>query len=270
MNITRPQGLKYYGGKNGSRKLGQWVASHIPYGNSYVEPFAGMGGVLLQREPSKIEIINDLDSRVSDFWEVVRDRNDELCERLNDTAYDENAYKKIWQTDWAKKDIVWRAWAFTVLVTQTFAGRASSCSFSRAYKYYSKRTSQYSEYAISRVESLKDRLKGVQIYNLDAKHLLSKMSEDVDAVIYCDPPYYSGIDDYKERGYDVDELSDVLLSQKGKVAISGYRGEWDHLNWESREFEKNLKCLNVANEKPQVEILYANYELACPKSEINT
>ena len=70
--------LQYVGGKSGRTALGKWVADRIPYGYYYCEPFAGMLGVLLQRTRSPIEVVNDLNGHVTNWWEVVRDRTEEL------------------------------------------------------------------------------------------------------------------------------------------------------------------------------------------------
>ena len=53
--------LPYFGGKRGYG-LAEWIASHLPLSDdiAYIEPFAGMAGVLLSRPAVKIEILNDL------------------------------------------------------------------------------------------------------------------------------------------------------------------------------------------------------------------
>ena len=86
--------LKFYGGKN-DRKIGSWVASQLPppTGNQlYVEPFAGMLGVLLRRHPAGVEVVNDLDGRIINFWRAVKDAPDELADRIDATPYSRTEY----------------------------------------------------------------------------------------------------------------------------------------------------------------------------------
>ena len=75
-------GLRYYGGKSekfrNGNGAGPWIAKMLPYRRMYVEPFAGMLGVLLQREKSRIELVNDRDGMISAFWECIRDYPDKL------------------------------------------------------------------------------------------------------------------------------------------------------------------------------------------------
>ena len=58
--------LRYYGGKNAQHRTGRWIASMLPYDKGYVEPFAGMLGVLLQRRRSAAEMVNDADGNLID------------------------------------------------------------------------------------------------------------------------------------------------------------------------------------------------------------
>ena len=66
--------LTYYGGKRGYGKA-EWIASFLPWHSDscYVEPFAGMAGVLFARQPVKVEVLNDLNQRVVNWLRVVRD-----------------------------------------------------------------------------------------------------------------------------------------------------------------------------------------------------
>ena len=46
--------LPNYGGKRGYG-IAEWIASHLPWDSDscYIEPFAGMAGVLFARQPGK-------------------------------------------------------------------------------------------------------------------------------------------------------------------------------------------------------------------------
>ena len=71
--------MPYYGGKRGYGKA-EWIASYLPWDSDscYVEPFAGMAGVLFARSPVKLEMLNDLNRRVVNWWRVVRDQPEEF------------------------------------------------------------------------------------------------------------------------------------------------------------------------------------------------
>lgn len=76
----RPRGLNYYGGK---QKTAPWIASLLPTRQAYLEPFAGMLSVLLARPKADVEIANDLDCNLWNWWRCVRERGGEMARRLD-------------------------------------------------------------------------------------------------------------------------------------------------------------------------------------------
>jgi len=67
----------YIGGKT---RLADWIQSHLPAHTTYVEPFGGSAAVLLNKPRSKVEIFNDKDGDVVNFFEVAREHPDKLAE----------------------------------------------------------------------------------------------------------------------------------------------------------------------------------------------
>jgi DNA adenine methylase len=66
-------------------KLAPWIIQHFPEHVCYVEPYGGAASVLLRKEPSEIEVYNDIDREVVNFFRVLRERPDEfsLIEQLS-------------------------------------------------------------------------------------------------------------------------------------------------------------------------------------------
>ncbi|MCU0825523.1 MAG: DNA adenine methylase [Leptospira sp.] len=63
--------LKYNGGKF---RLREWVISQFPEHVVYVELCAGSASVLLSKDQSKVEVLNDHHGNVTNFFELLRDR----------------------------------------------------------------------------------------------------------------------------------------------------------------------------------------------------
>lgn len=67
--------LPYIGGKS---KLAPKIISLIPPHKCYVEVFAGAGWVFFAKEPSRAEVINDLDGDLIAFYRVIQNHLEEF------------------------------------------------------------------------------------------------------------------------------------------------------------------------------------------------
>jgi DNA adenine methylase len=61
--------LSYYGGK---QQLAPAILGLIPEHRIYCEPFLGGAAVFFAKEPSKVEIINDCNGEIVNFYEVLK------------------------------------------------------------------------------------------------------------------------------------------------------------------------------------------------------
>ena len=83
MTVNRPV-LRYFGGKF---RLSDWVISHFPPHEVYVEPYGGAANILLGKEQAFLEVYNDLSQDVVNFFQVLRDRPNELIRAIELTPY---------------------------------------------------------------------------------------------------------------------------------------------------------------------------------------
>src|ERR1035441_732283 len=67
--------LAYIGGKN---RLAKQIISMLPEHTTYVEPFAGGAQVFFHKEPSRVEVLNDLDGEMVNFFRVCQQHYEEL------------------------------------------------------------------------------------------------------------------------------------------------------------------------------------------------
>ena len=67
--------LPYIGGK---RAIANKIIAVFPKHTTYVEPFAGGAQVFFHKEPSKVEVLNDLDGEMVNFFRVCQQHYEEL------------------------------------------------------------------------------------------------------------------------------------------------------------------------------------------------
>src|SRR4051812_41401957 len=83
--------FSYYGGKTPHL---QFLLPLLPASAVYCEPYAGGGSVLLNRQPSRKEVYNDLDEDLVNFFEVLRDSPDDLIHKLYLTPYSRREFQR--------------------------------------------------------------------------------------------------------------------------------------------------------------------------------
>ena len=261
--------LWYKGGKsdNGGRTTGRWIASKLPQETnvSYIEPFAGMLGVLLQRPKCNVEIANDLNGRVVNWWRMVQDERSGLEHALKHTPWSERRYNEAWaQLD--DDDPLTRAVAFSVVVMcgQQHGDDDIGTGFV-VHAYTKKRGGANGLTKVGRrIERLRERVENVQLYERPAIDILRKMEPLESAVIYCDPPYRTAnTHAYAVVQHDIEEMVESLKAQRGRVAISGYGDEWDMLGWQRQEYPVRINILGGVSSMQvgwRQEVLWTNYE----------
>jgi DNA adenine methylase len=118
--ISRPV-LKYFGSKwRMARRIIEMLGPH----KSYVEPYAGSASVLLQKEESPIEVINDLNLDVVTFFRVLRDSPMELLQQIELTPFAREEYRDSCEIEGDLPDID-RARLFFIRSWQGFSGSAT-------------------------------------------------------------------------------------------------------------------------------------------------
>ena len=265
--MARVRSLPWYGGKQGESK-GEWIAGLLPWAwhTCYVEPFGGMAGVLLARDPVRKEIYNDLNQRVVNWWRVVRQQRQEFGEQVEALPHSRVEFE--WAIDRlddkARTDLE-RALAFHAVVWMSLpcSDRAHPSQFRRMFSPQSGSTGRWRS---ERVAALAERMWHVQLECQDACGLMETLVEREYVVMYVDPPYRDGhTDTYAVCEVDEARLAALLRQQRGKVAISGYGDEWDHLGWQRHEKKVTFAPMGqhhagMGKGDVRTEVLWTNFD----------
>ena len=249
----------YYGGKNS--QLG-WLLPLLPYNTRYVEPFGGSAAVLLNRERSPIEVYNDLNEDVVNFFRVLREQHDELRDLLYLTPYAKTEFHNSHDpTD----DPLEKARRFFVHSRQAFMGMSRTWATGfQIRKGWSQMISRWLG-GIDKLEDVVTRLTGVLIECRPALKVIENY-DCSDTVQYLDPPYMLETRTAKE-GYTFElerqdhvELLELVLSCDSKFAISGYDNDlYNSMLKDWFRFEDKVKQLAGPRGFRQ-EILWTNYD----------
>lgn len=250
--MARPP-VAYFGGK---MTIADRIVSYLPDHESYIEPYCGSCAVLLAKPHSSAELVNDIDSRLVNFWRVLRDHPAELEYLIGLTPH---ARAELAEAREETDDPIEDARRVWVLLTQSRTGTLRNSGWRH---YCDPKGSKFSmpSYLDSyrnRMPATVQRMRGVSLECMPALDLIAKYGKHEDVLLYVDPPYLGST---RSRGYrfemrsdnDHEELAEALRGCAASVVLSGYPSElydrlyadWDRVDiatgtgqsgtWESR------------------------------------
>lgn len=225
--------LRYHGAK---WRLARWIIPQLPGHKLYCEPFGGSGAVLLRKPRSNLEVYNDLDGEVVNFFRVIRDEPVRLIQAIKLTPFAKAEWELSFEHD---PDPLERARRFYIRSYMSIAGPTAQSStgwrrqkvLSRGANGESKRTPAAITFAkTEHLHQVADRLRGVTIECDKALEIIRRY-DSPETVFYCDPPYVPETRGHWKRHaylHEMDEedhryLALLLERIEGMAIISGYR-----------------------------------------------
>lgn len=251
--------------------LRHWLVKKMPAHTLYCEPFIGAGHLLFAKTPSTVEVINDIDNHLINFFEVMRDhgKRQRLIETLNYLPYSRIVWREMrirWKQDNIPNDSIERAVEWFYLNKSTFSGDQKRGGFAIP-SCTGRNTATTFRNTIESLDVTARRLKNATIENLDYKDCILKYDSQ-GSLFYCDPPYV-GVEGYYGDSFaheDHYSLAELLHGVKGKAMITHYQNSlYDDLyrDWYRHEyatFKGSYKAV-AGGQKPKAkETLYTNYK----------
>ncbi len=214
--------------------LADWIISHFPAHETYLEPFFGSGAVFFNKRPSSSEYVNDLDGEIVHLFKMLRERPEDLAALIELTPWAREEYEASFDLteeplERARRTIV-RHW-------QAYGGTAHRGTYRSGWRHTGPQggptkvvTRQWAAVP-ERIRATAARLLDCQIESMQAVQLLGRINGP-DVLAYVDPPYLGSTRKWR-RFYAAEmfdeashtELLETLIDFQGMVVLSGYAND---------------------------------------------
>ena len=192
------------------------IIEHFPPHRIYVEPFCGSCSVLMTKEKSFVEVINDSDEVIVNIFKSLRDHPLELLAKIWATPYAKANFKKL------DECLIEQSVMAIAQAKQFYIGNQNTSTFSidTTSRPHGPKPNVWSAWH-ERVLPACARLKTVQILNEDALATIKRFYQNPEALIYIDPPYVGHEKEYKKT-VDYDALIEIIAEAKCHIVISEF------------------------------------------------
>jgi len=204
------------GGKSRSRKQ---IINMIPEHNCYIELFTGAGWVYFGKEPSKVEVINDIDGELVNMFRMFKLHGPEIERLLKFEICSRDQFEIYKAEDIDKLTDIQKAINFYTSVSFSFASKGNH------YGYGKKRPPKAAVYDFGKLEKIRLRLRNTYVENLTYEKIIDKYDSE-DSFFFVDPPYYNTANDFsrtvklKPMEFDHMRLFEKLDDLKGKFLLT--------------------------------------------------
>lgn len=215
--------IKWVGGKSRLRNI---IVNLLPPHTCYVEPFAGAAWVLFAKPPSKVEVINDIDEELVNFFRVIKHKPEEFIRSFKWELVSRAEFTRLASTDPTTLDDVQRAHRFYYIIMAGWGGESHYPRFQTSIRDggHGNRLIGALKHLEQRILPVYQRLQTVIIENLNWDECITKY-DSKETVMYVDPPYPNNGVNYKHNMRDWEEhkrLASVLKQTKSKWILSSY------------------------------------------------
>ena len=185
----------------------------------YVEPFMGAAHVFFRKEPSKSEVINDINRDLVTLFRVLQHHLEEFLRFFKWTLVARDEFERLRRVAPDTLTDIQRACRFYYLQKLTYGGKVVGQTFSTERHGHPRLNLLRIEEELSEIHL---RLARVQIENLPWRDCLRRYDRP-ETLFYIDPPYYGCEDDYGKGLFgrqDFEHLAAELSGLKGRFLMS--------------------------------------------------
>lgn len=270
--------FKWAGGKLRLRKE---IIGILPPHDCYVEVFGGAGWVLFGKEPSRVEIFNDIDGEVVNFFRVVKNHPEALIGSFEWELASREEFERLRDLPEENLTDIQRAHRFYYLIMAAWGGELGTPRFQTSVSDggHGNRLIGALKSLSNRIMPAYQRLQTVIIEKLTWQECIKRYDrpyEDKHVVMYLDPPYPDNNVNYRYNMRDIEEhekLKDTLINLQARFVLSSpdlpdvrklYKHDGFHIT--AVEFAAGMPT-NSKQRSHNRELLVTNYDPTIPKAE---
>lgn len=224
--------FSYMGNKS---EIADWVISYFPQGYTkmrYVEVFGGTGAILMNKLPSEVELYNDFNSHLTNFFEVVRSHKEEFFEQLDQLIVSEDLYKYFYENIDKSPNDIERAVRYFYIMSFAHKGKFNGGFSVIPDSNYIQKL----EFKKACLSYISKRMKNVLVMNKSYEKVVESNNTE-DTLLFLDPPYVNTESYYSKLAgkfsmQDHIKLRDLLKKHKGIFILS----------YEADSFVSDLYC----------------------------
>ncbi len=262
-----PSPIKWVGGKRRFRKR---IISVLPPHSCYLELFAGAAWVLFGKPPSDVEILNDIDGELVNFFRVIKRQPEDFIRSFEFELVSREEFERLAAEDTSKMNEIERAHRFFYILMAGWGGELNYPRFQTSVSDggHGNRLIGALKRLRKRVEPVHKRLSTVILENLDWEECFDRYNRER-VVMYIDPPYPGNGVNYLHnmRSWgDHKRLAGKLREAKCKWILSSYNIKEIHDLYEGFylipvESYSGMKTTKNGNTRVKnEEVLVLNYE----------
>lgn len=259
--------IRWVGGKSKSVEL---LLKLFPQHYTYIEPFFGAGWMLFNKEKSNVEVINDINSELMNFYMIILNNYDKFKNKFNYLIPSRELFNKwkVFNPDLSDLD---RAVRFYYINRTCFSGDMQRPRFGTSNIRRSNLcciTDDFDKF----IKPIHNRLKNVTVENLDYKEIIKKYDkknntkEQREIFFFLDPPYketYGYSNEFTKENHK--ELSDILHKVNAKFLLT-INNDKDVKDW-YKDFNiiDNNVCYKICKDLKGIgnrkELIITNYDI---------
>lgn len=268
MSVSMP--LKWHGGKSPICKK---IKSLFPPHKLLAVPFFGGGSIPLAWPSETVEVVNDLDADLINFYELLKYRGEYLQSWMKIVPHNEDSFlwaKYVCENEELERSPMNRAGAYFIRnrMSRQAAGKCFCTPTSRLRRGMEEHLSAWLS-AVDSLSHFSKRLANVELRNQDFLPFMQEF-DSVDTLFYCDPPYLAETRVAKNAyTFEMDAeqhccLLNFLAGCLSKFVLSGYGHElYTEMalasGWRTYVIETPVHSSGKRSKRIAEELLFTNF-----------